>query len=186
MDSKGILHDWTDDSCLKLSKKCYEALQGVEKLIVMESIVPDASETTLGAKLLCRKDVLMMSQTTGGKERTLQKYTALANGAGFSGVKFGILHDWTDDSCLKLLKKCHEGLEGDGKLIVMESIVPVAPETTLATKFVCRKDLLMMSQTAGGKERTQQGYTALAIGAGFSGVRFVCHSNPFWVMEFYK
>ncbi|KAF8369474.1 hypothetical protein HHK36_032509 [Tetracentron sinense] len=98
----------------------------------------------------------------------------------------GILHDWTDDSCLKLLKKCHEGLEGDGKLIVMESIVPVAPETTLAAKFVCRKDLLMMSQTAGGKERTQQEYTALAIGAGFSGVRFVCQSNPFWVMEFYK
>ncbi|KAF8393010.1 hypothetical protein HHK36_021251 [Tetracentron sinense] len=97
-----------------------------------------------------------------------------------------VLHDWSDDSCLKLLEKCYEALPGHGKLIVIESALPVAPETTLAAIGVCKKDLVMMLQTPGGKERTQPEFVALANGAGFSGVRFVCHANPFWVMEFYK
>lgn len=97
-----------------------------------------------------------------------------------------ILHDWSDEHCLKLLKNCYESVPGDGKVIVVEAILPVAPEANVATKATSLMDVLMMTQNPGGKERTQHEFMALATGAGFSGIRFECFACNFCVMEFYK
>ncbi|XP_058195788.1 cathecol O-methyltransferase 1-like isoform X2 [Rhododendron vialii] len=97
-----------------------------------------------------------------------------------------ILHDWSDDQCLKLLKNCHEALPENGKIIVVEGILPVIPDSSAATKGIFQLDLVMMTQNPGGKERTKQEFVALATGAGFSGIRFECFVCNFWVMEFYK
>ncbi|KAH7838663.1 hypothetical protein Vadar_029618 [Vaccinium darrowii] len=96
-----------------------------------------------------------------------------------------ILHDWSDDQCLKLLKNCHKALPDNGKVIVAEGILPVIPDRSDATKYICRMDVFIMAGL-GGKERTQQEFMALAIGAGFSGIKFECYACNLWVMEFYK
>ncbi|XP_058195787.1 caffeic acid 3-O-methyltransferase-like isoform X1 [Rhododendron vialii] len=97
-----------------------------------------------------------------------------------------ILHDWSDDQCLKLLKNCHKALPDNGKIIVVEGILPVIPDSSAATKGIFQFDLVVMTQNPGGKERTKQEFMALATGAGFSGIRFECFVCNFWVMEFYK
>ncbi|KAI8529366.1 hypothetical protein RHMOL_Rhmol12G0220000 [Rhododendron molle] len=97
-----------------------------------------------------------------------------------------ILHDWSDDQCLKLLKNCHKALPDNGKIIVVEGILPVIPDSSAATKGIFQLDLVMMTQNPGGKERTKQDFEALATGAGFSGIRLECFVCNFWVMEFYK
>ena len=97
-----------------------------------------------------------------------------------------ILHDWSDEHCLRLLKNCYKSIPEDGKLIVVESILPDFPETNTATKAAFQVDVLMMTQNPGGKERSQREYMALATGAGFSGIRFDCFVSNFCVMEFYK
>ncbi|KAF7123144.1 hypothetical protein RHSIM_Rhsim12G0187000 [Rhododendron simsii] len=97
-----------------------------------------------------------------------------------------ILHDWSDDQCLKLLKNCYEALPDNGKIIVVEGILPVIPDSSAATKGIFQLDLVMMTQNPGGKERTKQEFVALATGAGFSGIRLECFVCNFWVMEFYK
>ncbi|KAK7347250.1 hypothetical protein VNO80_21777 [Phaseolus coccineus] len=38
----------------------------------------------------------------------------------------------------------------------------------------------------GGKERCEEEFMKLARAAGFSGIRYECHGNNFWVMEFFK
>ncbi|KAJ4848142.1 hypothetical protein Tsubulata_039019 [Turnera subulata] len=97
-----------------------------------------------------------------------------------------ILHDWSDEHCLRLLKNCYEATPGDGKVIVMDAIVPVMPENSAAARETSLMDVFMMTQNPGGKERTQQEFLALATGAGFSGIRFECRVCNFWVMEFFK
>ncbi|TXG63128.1 hypothetical protein EZV62_010122 [Acer yangbiense] len=97
-----------------------------------------------------------------------------------------ILHDWSDEHCLRLLKNCYKSIPNDGIVIVVEAILPVSPETNAATKATSQIDVLMMTQDPGGKERTRQEFMALATGAGFSGIRFDCFASNFCVMEFYK
>ncbi|KAJ4844708.1 hypothetical protein Tsubulata_010662 [Turnera subulata] len=97
-----------------------------------------------------------------------------------------ILHNWCDDYCLRLLKNCHKALARGGKLIVMDAVVPVMPDRSIADRIIADIDVLMMAQDPGGKERTQQEFVALATGAGFSSVKFVCYVYSIGVMEFYK
>ncbi|KAE9593595.1 putative caffeate O-methyltransferase [Lupinus albus] len=96
-----------------------------------------------------------------------------------------ILHDWSDEQCLKLLKNCYKAIPENGKVIVVESILPMVPEETDSAKFGFGSDLFMMTQNPGGKERTQQEFMDLAKSSGFSSIKLICHVG-LWVIEFYK
>ncbi|XP_004509701.1 cathecol O-methyltransferase 1-like isoform X1 [Cicer arietinum] len=97
-----------------------------------------------------------------------------------------ILHDWSDEHCLKLLKNCYDAIPDDGKVIVLESLLPIIPDNSNATKTISQLDVLMMTQNPGGKERTKQEFVDLATKAGFSGIKYDCCVRNFWVMEFFK
>ncbi|KAJ9680996.1 hypothetical protein PVL29_020084 [Vitis rotundifolia] len=97
-----------------------------------------------------------------------------------------ILHDWSDEHCLKLLRNCYNALPEHGKVIVVEGVLPAAPETSAVVKAVSQTDLIMMAQNPGGKERTREEFLDLATGAGFAGIRFECFVLTYWVMEFFK
>ncbi|KAJ0789363.1 putative caffeate O-methyltransferase [Helianthus annuus] len=97
-----------------------------------------------------------------------------------------ILHDWSDDSCIKLLKNCYRSLPENGKVIIVDAILSFVPDTSSSGKVNSGLDVVMMAHSQGGKERTEDEFLALAKGGGFTGIRkecFVCNS---WVMEFYK
>ncbi|KAM1676798.1 hypothetical protein FF1_042159 [Malus domestica] len=97
-----------------------------------------------------------------------------------------ICHDWSDEHCLKLLKNCHAALPDNGKVILVEIIIPVSPDSSLATKLANHIDMLMLANNPGGKERTEEEFEALAKESGFQGFRVMCsafHSN---VIEFLK
>ncbi|KAK6938400.1 Plant methyltransferase dimerization [Dillenia turbinata] len=97
-----------------------------------------------------------------------------------------ILHDWSDDHCLKLLKNCFKALPNNGKVIIVEFLRPVLPDNTVTSNIVHELDLFMLAQCPGGKERTQEEYEALAVKAGFSRVKVICGAYNGWVMEFHK
>ncbi|WOL13244.1 hypothetical protein Cni_G22013 [Canna indica] len=79
-----------------------------------------------------------------------------------------ILHDWSDDHCTKIMKNCWKALPNNGKVIVVEYIVPTVPEPTPKTQLVCHLDLIMMAHNPGGKERTIKEFENLGKEAGFS------------------
>ncbi|XP_034710050.1 caffeic acid 3-O-methyltransferase-like [Vitis riparia] len=97
-----------------------------------------------------------------------------------------ILHDWSDDHCLKLLKNCYKALPEHGKVIVVEGVLPEIPEKGSTVKAICQTDLIMLTQNPGGKERTRKEFLDLAIGAGFAGIRYECYVSCYWVMEIFK
>ncbi|KAK7354872.1 hypothetical protein VNO80_20424 [Phaseolus coccineus] len=97
-----------------------------------------------------------------------------------------IVHNWSDEHCVKVLKNCYDAIPDDGKVIVVEAVLPKIPETSNAYKEVSQMDVLMMTQHQGGKERCEEEFMILARAAGFSGIRYECHVNNLWVMEFFK
>uniref|UniRef100_A0A803RCJ9 caffeate O-methyltransferase n=1 Tax=Cannabis sativa TaxID=3483 RepID=A0A803RCJ9_CANSA len=97
-----------------------------------------------------------------------------------------ILHDWSDEQCVKVLKNCYKAIPENGKVIVMEGLLPMLPEASYGDNIMSKTDVLMMTQNPGGKERSKQEFQALASGAGFNGIRFECCVSGFWIMEFFK
>lgn len=97
-----------------------------------------------------------------------------------------VLHDWSDDHCVKLLKNCHKALLDDGKVIVAEAILPFLPDTSSSVKSSTQGDIIMMTQNPGGKVRTEDELIALAKAAGFTKIQKQCFACLTWVIEFYK
>ncbi|KAL5795918.1 hypothetical protein ACOSQ2_000738 [Xanthoceras sorbifolium] len=98
-----------------------------------------------------------------------------------------ILHCLDDDHCLRLLKNCYEAIPDDnGKVIVLNAVISEQPETSDAARETSLLDVLLLTRDSGGKERTKQEFMALATGAGFKGINFVCYQCNFHVMEFFK
>ncbi|KMZ67648.1 hypothetical protein ZOSMA_25G00350 [Zostera marina] len=70
-----------------------------------------------------------------------------------------ILHDWSDEQCILLLKKCWETLGEKGKVIVIEGIVPISPNVS---NPIFEDDINMLMVCKGGKERTEMEFRSLA------------------------
>lgn len=95
-----------------------------------------------------------------------------------------ILHDWSDEECIKLLRNCYKALPDTGKVIVVEANVPEIPDSSQAAKSASLFDMVML--VIGGKERTLTEFLTLAKEAGFSGISHAGFFSNFGVMEFYK
>ncbi|BBN68454.1 O-methyltransferase 1 [Prunus dulcis] len=62
-----------------------------------------------------------------------------------------ILHDWSDEHCLKLLKNCYKAIPDNGKVIVVEELLPAMPDTSTAVKSTFQLDVIMMTQFPEGR-----------------------------------
>jgi len=79
-----------------------------------------------------------------------------------------ILHDWSDDECVKILSNIHRSSPNEGKVFIVEHLIPV-PEIPHFSKFF---DIHMMC-IASGRERTIEEYTILLERSGWK------HANTF-------
>ena len=79
-----------------------------------------------------------------------------------------IIHDWEEEKSLAILRNCHRALSPQGKLLVIESVIPPGNEP-FGGKFL---DLVMLL-IPGGKERTLEEYRTLFGNAGFELTRVV-------------
>lgn len=89
-----------------------------------------------------------------------------------------IIHDWNDEQCVTILRNCHRALAENGKLILVEAVVPAGNEPHFS-KFI---DLNMLVMT-GGRERTEEEFRALYEASGFRLTRVVATESPFSVIE---
>ncbi|XP_043719652.1 caffeic acid 3-O-methyltransferase-like isoform X1 [Telopea speciosissima] len=103
-----------------------------------------------------------------------------------------IIHTWSDEQCLKLLKNCYEALPYEalpeyGKVIVVDLIAPTSLETNVATQGILQMEMFIANMmNATGKERTKEEFSALAREAGFAGINVACCAYGFSVVEFCK
>ncbi|KAL5984074.1 hypothetical protein ACLOJK_018176 [Asimina triloba] len=95
---KFILHDWGDEECIRILRKCKEAVpQDTGKVIIIEAVIDDedgdrdvggAGKDFSHVKLIL--DMAMMAHTSNGKERIGAEWEAILSQAGFT--RFTINH----------------------------------------------------------------------------------------------
>jgi hypothetical protein len=73
-----------------------------------------------------------------------------------------IVHDWSDDQCIRILKNIAAAMHPRGRVFVIEMVMPESPEAHPA-KFM---DVNMLAMTEGGCERTEREYARLFNKAG--------------------
>lgn len=105
-------------------------------------------------------------------------YESVPSGADAYILKH-VLHDWNDETSLTILKNCHRAMKENGKLLVVEQVVPPGNEPALA-KFL---DVNMMMLFTGGCERTEAEYRTLFEAAGFQLTKIVPTQTPVSVIE---
>lgn len=73
-----------------------------------------------------------------------------------------ILHDWPDRECETILKNCRKAVGPNGRLLIVETLVPPGNAFSIA-KLLDLEVLLM----GGGRERTEAEYETLLANTGF-------------------
>jgi hypothetical protein len=89
-----------------------------------------------------------------------------------------IIHDWNDDNALKILANVRSAIAADGKLLLLESLLPERASSDIGMLI----DLEMLV-VVGGKERTRAEWANLLGRAGFRLNRVVHTATPVSIIE---
>jgi hypothetical protein len=89
-----------------------------------------------------------------------------------------VIHDWSEEQCLTILGHCRAAMRPDGRLLIVEAVVPEGNAPHQAKL----QDLVMMV-LPGGQERTEAEYAGLLGKAGFRLRRVVPTSSVVSVLE---
>ena len=89
-----------------------------------------------------------------------------------------ILHDWNDESCIKILKNCRAN-SPNAKILIVERVLQPKhnPQSTLSM------DLWMLMLFDNAKERTEEEYRGLLEAAGFQLNQIIPTDSPFSIVE---
>lgn len=136
-------------------------------------ILFDAPEVIEGAKdSIAKSGFANRTQLVGG-----DFFKSVPEGADAIILKW-IIHDWNDEQCVTILQNCHRALPENGKLMLVEAVVPATDEPHFS-KFI---DLNMLVMT-GGRERTEAEFEKLYADSGFRLTRIVPTESPFSLIE---
>ncbi|KAJ4810796.1 O-methyltransferase [Rhynchospora pubera] len=101
---------------------------------------------------------------------------------------YTVLHDWLDEDCVRILKRCKEAIEStknNGKVIVIDLVIDVETHDSIETETKLLSNFSMMS-LVGGKERTKKEWHDLILNAGFSDYKICPARMPLYsVIELY-
>lgn len=89
-----------------------------------------------------------------------------------------IIHDWDDIKAGEILKNCHDAMDANSKLLLVEVVLMPKHQSLYANCM----DLLMMSIT-GGKERSLAAFEQILNKSGFELVKVYPTSTEFSILE---
>jgi hypothetical protein len=89
-----------------------------------------------------------------------------------------LLHDWDDDSCLRLLRNCRSRMEAGKKILVVEQLIQPAGPGRSALVL----DMLMLALFTG-QERTEEQFRRLFASSGFALSQVIATATPFFLLE---
>ncbi|MFI7616974.1 methyltransferase [Nonomuraea terrae] len=133
--------------------------------------------TVLRANPGMRGILFDLEHVTGHARRALEEEgladrSEVVAGDFFTGVPSGgdiyllasVLHNWDDDDALRILRNVRAAMKPDGRVLVLETVLPEDEEAHLGNDL----DLRMLAIFNGGAERDRGEYAALFEQAGLA------------------
>jgi O-methyltransferase domain len=118
----------------------------------------------------------VVAHAAEGPLKPVMERCTVESGDMFSSVPAGadayimkhIIHDWPDELCTKILKACRASVSADGKLLVVDAVIPT-DNSYSPSKFL---DLQMLI-FPGGRERTEKQFRELLAASGWRLTRII-------------
>jgi hypothetical protein len=89
-----------------------------------------------------------------------------------------VIHNWGDEDATRILRGCRQAMAGDGRLLVIERLIPSGNEPSEAKLF----DINMLV-VLGSQERTQAEYSTLFRAAGLELSRLIPTESDMTLIE---
>jgi O-methyltransferase/methyltransferase family protein len=89
-----------------------------------------------------------------------------------------VLHDWSDERAVCILKNCRCAMRSGAKLLVIEMVLPLLDDPAFGS--LLDLNMLVMS---GGRERTKEEYFGLLESSGFRPIRVIPTLSPLSILE---
>jgi O-methyltransferase domain/Dimerisation domain len=89
-----------------------------------------------------------------------------------------VLHDWSDDQAVRILKNCRRVMDSQAKLLVIEMVLPLSDDAVFGS--LLDLNMLVMS---GGRERTKDEYCSLLGKSGFRLTQVIPTLAPVSILE---
>jgi len=83
--------------------------------------------------------------------------------AADSYILTAVLHDWSDDECIAILKNCRRAIKRGGRILIGDFVLKPANEPDFGRLI----DIEMLVMTRSGRERTQEEFGSLLHKADF-------------------
>lgn len=93
-----------------------------------------------------------------------------------------VIHDWNDERSAVILRNCRRAIPKDGKLLLVERIMPARLEATPRHHAIAQADLTMLLGP-GGRERTEAEFRTLLESTGFTATRFIATALEYSIVE---
>jgi len=88
-----------------------------------------------------------------------------------------VIHDWDDHRSGSILANCRRAIDAEGRLLIVEGILPPRAEQIPALSGLVMSDLNMLV-CAGGRERTEDDFRSLLADSGFELIRVTPIEGP--------
>ena len=92
-----------------------------------------------------------------------------------------VLHDWSDDDCIRILRNCRTAMTGGARLLIVEQILE--PDPTLGRPSGYLIDTQMMAMFGTARERTESEFGELLQTSGFALARVIATTSPVSILE---
>jgi O-methyltransferase len=147
-----------------------------------------ARNTSMRGVLFDLPEVAEQARSTF-EARGLSDRVEISGGSFFDRVPSGcdaylmqaVIHDWDDDSCVKILTNVRDAMGPGGRVLVIESVLKPTPAPI--DQFARTFDLVMLVITGAGRERTRAQFDSLFARAGLRVRRDVTLPTLFHVLE---
>lgn len=138
----------------------------------------------LRGSVLDRPTVVADAESAAARDGVAERFTAVPGdflehvpAADMHLLKF-VLHDWTDEFCVDVLRNCRAGLNEGGRVVVLEVLIGELGQPGLAPLM----DMSLLA-VVSGKERTLAEYDALFTAAGLTRTNITQTSSEFVILE---
>lgn len=88
-----------------------------------------------------------------------------------------VLHDWDDEKCLVILRRCREAMQPSSRLLIVDMVIG-SPANLISAFYDLHMQVLL-----GGRERTEREFTSLLDAAGMRLNRIIPTDSPLSIVE---
>nr|BDC79575.1 hypothetical plant O-methyltransferase [Thujopsis dolabrata var. hondae] len=84
-----------------------------------------------------------------------------------------ILHDWSNEDCVKILKQCRKAIPETGMVIIVDVVLNAQEKSVLDPSLGFSYDLVKLAISHGGRDRSEEEWKNVLIEAGFPRFNFI-------------